>query len=56
MFTDNFDWTELRKHFVRGVLDSDILGNNMFAHVIDDEYAARIVDVRTYDSIRFVFI
>lgn len=51
LFTDNFDYQDLRSDFVCGVLEQEILGNKIFTHVISGEYAARIKDLRTYDSV-----
>jgi translation initiation factor eIF-2B subunit epsilon len=51
LFADNFDYLDLRKDFVAGVLGSDILGNKIHMHEISTEYAARIKDFHTYDSV-----
>ena len=51
IFSDNFDY-ETRDHFVRGILvNEEILGNNIFVHVITDQYAARVSNLHTYDAI-----
>eukprot|EP00808_Paulinella_micropora_P021099 g72567.t1 len=47
----NFDWTCMRKGLLKGVLGSDILGQKINAHIVTGEYAARVTDLRTYDSI-----
>lgn len=51
LFTDNFDYQELRGDFMSGILGSEILGNKIFTHVIAGEYAARVMNLRTYDSV-----
>lgn len=51
LFEDNFDWGDIREDFVGGVLGSEILGNRIFTHVVEGQYAARIKDWRTYDSV-----
>jgi translation initiation factor eIF-2B subunit epsilon len=50
-FSDNFDYQDLRKDFIHNeVLDFE-LGNKITAHVIQNEYAARIHDFRTYHMV-----
>ncbi|TPX75512.1 hypothetical protein CcCBS67573_g03213 [Chytriomyces confervae] len=51
LFTENFDYQEIRKHFVRGILESDILGKQIHCHIISDTYAARVRSTQMYDSI-----
>lgn len=51
IFSDNFDY-ETQDHFVRGILvNEEILGNNIFVHVITDQYAARVSNLHTYDAV-----
>jgi len=52
LFQDNFDYLEIRRDFVRGILTSDLLNRSIFCHVINDGYAARIKDTKSYDAIR----
>ncbi|KAL4302598.1 hypothetical protein GQ457_10G014180 [Hibiscus cannabinus] len=51
LFTDNFDYQHLRRHFVKGLLLDDILGYKIFTHEIHSSYAARIDNFRSYDTI-----
>nr|XP_043607455.1 translation initiation factor eIF-2B subunit epsilon [Erigeron canadensis] len=51
LFTDNFDYQHLRRHFVKGLLVDDIMGYKIFTHEIHSHYAARIDNFRSYDSI-----
>ncbi|KAK9066479.1 hypothetical protein SSX86_013801 [Deinandra increscens subsp. villosa] len=51
LFTDNFDYQHLRRHFVKGLLVDDIMGYKIFTHEIHSDYAARIDNFRSYDSI-----
>ncbi|XP_076904384.1 uncharacterized protein LOC143559806 [Bidens hawaiensis] len=51
LFTDNFDYQHLRRHFVKGLLVDDIMGYKIFTHEIRSDYAARIDNFRSYDSI-----
>eukprot|EP01102_Stenamoeba_stenopodia_P018545 TRINITY_DN6807_c0_g1_i2.p1 TRINITY_DN6807_c0_g1~~TRINITY_DN6807_c0_g1_i2.p1 ORF type:complete len:673 (-),score=125.69 TRINITY_DN6807_c0_g1_i2:49-2067(-) len=52
LFTDEFDWEDLRQQFVKGVLSSEILGNKIYTHVVSGhEYAARVRNLRTYDAV-----
>ncbi|KCV71608.1 hypothetical protein H696_01026 [Fonticula alba] len=50
--TENFDYRDLRRDLVRGVLTSDILTMNIFAHVVaGSSYAAPIRFLRSYDAV-----
>ncbi|KAJ3092387.1 hypothetical protein HK100_006953 [Physocladia obscura] len=51
LFTENFDYQDIRKHFVRGILESDILGKQIHYHILTDTYAARVRSTQMYDSI-----
>lgn len=51
LFTDNFDYQHLRRHFVKGLLIDDIMGYKIFTHEIRSSYAARIDNFRSYDTI-----
>ncbi|CAA2978766.1 translation initiation factor eIF-2B subunit epsilon [Olea europaea subsp. europaea] len=51
LFTDNFDYQHLRRHFVKGLLVDDIMGYKIFTHEIHASYAARIDNYRSYDTI-----
>lgn len=51
LFTDNFDYQHLRRHFVKGLLADDIMGRKIFTHEIHSSYAARVDNFRSYDTI-----
>ncbi|KAL6211352.1 hypothetical protein ACLB2K_016579 [Fragaria x ananassa] len=51
LFTDNFDYQHLRRHFLKGLLVDDIMGYKIFTHEIHSTYAARIDNFRSYDTI-----
>ncbi|KAL8473248.1 hypothetical protein ACS0TY_030180 [Phlomoides rotata] len=51
LFTDNFDYQHLRRHFVKGLLVDDIMGYKIFTHEIHSSYAARLDNYRSYDTI-----
>lgn len=50
-FADNFDYQHLRRHFVKGLLDDDIMGYKIFTYEIRSSYAARIDNFRSYDTV-----
>jgi translation initiation factor eIF-2B subunit epsilon len=54
LFQDNFDYGDIRRDFVHGVLTSDLLMKNIYCHVAKEGYAARVQDTRSYDAIWFV--
>lgn len=35
LFTENFDYQDTRMDFLKGVLESDILNKNIYAHIIN---------------------
>jgi hypothetical protein len=51
LFTENFDYQDIRRDFVRGVLQSDLLGLSIHYHILTDEYAARVRSTKMYDAI-----
>lgn len=51
LFTENFDYQDIRKDFVYGVLTSDLLGKKIHCHVAKENYAARVRSLQTYDAI-----
>ncbi|KAH9951874.1 nucleotide-diphospho-sugar transferase [Amylocystis lapponica] len=51
LFQDNFDYADLRRDFVYGVLTSDLLMKNIYCYVAKEGYAARVADTRSYDAV-----
>lgn len=52
LFTENFDYQHIRRDFVHGILtDSELYGKTIHAHIMDDQYAARVRSLRTYDAV-----
>lgn len=52
LFTENFDYQHIRRHFVHGILeDYELYGKTIHCHVATDLYAARVRSLRTYDSV-----
>ncbi|KAK9673477.1 hypothetical protein RND81_12G169700 [Saponaria officinalis] len=51
LFTDNFDYQHLRRHFVKGLLVDDIMGYKIYTHEIHANYAAKVENFRSYDTI-----
>ncbi|KXN85472.1 putative translation initiation factor eIF-2B subunit epsilon [Leucoagaricus sp. SymC.cos] len=54
LFQDNFDYGDIRRDFVHGVLTSDLLMKSIHLYVAQEGYAARVQDTRSYESIRQV--
>lgn len=52
LFQDNFDYLDVRRDFVHGILTSDLLNRNIFCHVIKEGYAGRVRDTKTYEAVR----
>ncbi|KAF9005562.1 nucleotide-diphospho-sugar transferase [Cyathus striatus] len=51
LFQDNFDYLDIRRDFVHGILTSDLLMKNIHCYVAKEGYAARVKDTKSYDSI-----
>ncbi|CAG8451819.1 3532_t:CDS:10 [Ambispora leptoticha] len=51
LFTENFDYQDIRNDFVYGILTSDLLGKTIYCHTVKDAYAARVRSLQTYDAI-----
>ncbi|KZT68221.1 nucleotide-diphospho-sugar transferase [Daedalea quercina L-15889] len=51
LFQDNFDYADIRRDFVYGVLTSDLLMKNIHCYIAKEGYAARVADTRSYDAI-----
>ncbi|KAF9453228.1 nucleotide-diphospho-sugar transferase [Macrolepiota fuliginosa MF-IS2] len=51
LFQDNFDYLDIRRDFVHGVLTSDLLMKSIHLYVVQEGYAARVQDTRSYESI-----
>ena len=54
LFQDNFDYLDIRKDFVHGILTSDLLQKNIHCYVAKEGYAARVKDTKSYDSVRLI--
>ncbi|KAI9481984.1 nucleotide-diphospho-sugar transferase [Coemansia mojavensis] len=54
LFTENFDYHIMRRDFIHGILESDILSKTIYAHVLEGTsagYAASVTDTAAYDAI-----
>ncbi|KAG5437118.1 hypothetical protein PCANB_001239 [Pneumocystis canis] len=51
LFTENFDYQDIRKDFVHGVLTSDFLQKTIHCYVIENNYAACVQSLQAYDVI-----
>jgi len=55
--TENFDYHDMRLHFVNGVLTSELLGKNIAVHLVGSEggtdalYIGRVRDSRTFAQV-----
>ena len=51
LFTENFDYQDLRQDFMKGILLSDILSYQFYVHILTDEYMACASTPFLYDAI-----
>jgi translation initiation factor eIF-2B subunit epsilon len=56
LFQDNFDYSDIRRDFVHGILTSDLLMKSIHCYIAKDGYAARAKDTKSYDSIRYALV
>ncbi len=54
LFQDNFDYGDIRRDFVHGILTSDLLMKSIHCYIMKEGYAARVADTRSYDAVRLV--
>ena len=50
-FSDNFDYQDIRKDFISNEVVNWELGMHIYGYLLQNEYAARVQDPRTYNSI-----
>lgn len=50
-FNDNYDYADIRQDYVHNEVQNAALAWRFFAHFIENEYAARVHDPRTYDAV-----
>eukprot|EP01041_Mallomonas_annulata_P008628 gene8628-17798_t len=50
-FSDNFDYQNIRRHFIRNEVVNWELGKHLYGYILQNEYAARVHDLRTYHFI-----
>ena len=48
---DEYDYKDLRKDFIRQEVQNKELGHKIYGHIVENEYAARVHDPRTYDAV-----
>jgi NDP-sugar pyrophosphorylase family protein len=51
LFSDNFDYQNVKRDFVSGVLSEEELGNKLYIHEVRKDYLARVHSLRSYDAI-----
>ena len=52
LWSDNFDYTTLRHSFLYGVLkDYELNGKTIHTHIIANQYATRVKNLRMYDTV-----
>ncbi|GMH34271.1 hypothetical protein BSKO_02105 [Bryopsis sp. KO-2023] len=51
LFSDNFDYQNIRRHFLNGVLSEVELGNKIHMYESKGEYGVRVQSLRSYDAV-----
>ena len=50
-FSDNFDYQDIRRDFIRNEVGNWELGQHVFGYLLEEEYAARVTDIRAYHGV-----
>ncbi|KAK9794959.1 hypothetical protein WJX73_003563 [Symbiochloris irregularis] len=50
-FSDNFDYQNIQRDFVSGVLSEEELGNKIYVHEAVHDYVVRVHNLRSYDAV-----
>ena len=50
-FSDNYDYANIRNDYIHNEVQNAALAWRFFGHFIENEYAARVHDPRTYDAV-----
>jgi translation initiation factor eIF-2B subunit epsilon len=53
LFTENFDYEDLRRDFVNGVLTSDLLTKNIYCYIPNHGYGGNITSFEEYWRVRY---
>ena len=57
LWSDNFDYSNLRSSFLHGVLkDYELNGKTIYTHVMNKQYATRVRNLRAYDLVSRDFL
>lgn len=57
LWSDNFDYSNLRTSFLHGVLkDYELNGKTIYTHITNDQYATRVRNLRAYDLVSRDFL
>ncbi|KAG4304648.1 hypothetical protein PORY_002041 [Pneumocystis oryctolagi] len=51
LLAENFDYQDIRKDFVHGILTSDLLGKTIYCYIVENNYAACVQSLQSYDII-----
>lgn len=51
LFTENFDYQNMRTDFIRGILGSEILGKTIFCHILVDSYATSVTTQSMFHTV-----
>ena len=51
LFTENFDYQDVRKDFIRGILNSEIIQNKFYCYIIENYYCNRVSSPYMYNII-----
>ena len=56
LFTENFDYQEVRHDFLPGVLESEILGKNIYCEIVKEGYSAAASCLQMYSAISYIIL
>ena len=56
LFQDNFDYLDIRRDFVHGILTSDLIGQTIHCHGVADGYAASVMDSKRSAALHVLIV
>jgi len=54
LFTENFDYEDLRSDFVNGVLTSDLISKNIYCYIAKSGYSSKFTDFEEYWNAKYI--
>jgi len=53
LFTENFDYEDLRSDFVNGVLTSDLISKSIYCYIANNGYSSSLTNFEEYWTVKY---